>query len=432
MSRISDDDLVLSATPEERYGDLPNETVELGSVRSSDVKSIFAPANRKRLAAYVVAGSVLVGAIFFTVVGFDSPGSGTPAGGPGINNAGRVGTNVNSAPETWVQQQERERYNTEVLPELQKSDPTAHPLLDTAVVDDSRPEKIELNNETEVSSPFQANQQTSSPRTVGSAVRDDNQRQSRANVDPQVMDDLIQRLILAEGGESRPQLQVTTWSYRRTEPRAEGVGGQGAEQGGQAPVQVANAGLCARPLARAGSSEMATTDLAVNSDVGGPVSVTIRSGALRGAQLLGQFERAETWLRMTLNRMVLPDETVQISAIALDVETTLNAVQGDVDRHLMYRYGWWGLGTTLRAIGRAAERTGDSTVVVSNGTVIESTTSNTQRETRIALGELGQDIGEVMRDRLNRPITVSLKVGDEVGVFFLDDVCSKNTATAGM
>lgn len=89
----------------------------------------------------------------------------------------------------------------------------------------------------------------------------------------------------------------------------------------------------------------------------------------------------------------------------------------------MYRYGWWGIGTALSAIGKAAESNVDKDVFVSDGAIVESTASNSQREIKIALGELGQDLGEVMRDRINRPITVSLKVNDEVGVFFMEDVC---------
>lgn len=176
---------------------------------------------------------------------------------------------------------------------------------------------------------------------------------------------------------------------------------------------------------------MATTDMALNSDVGGPVAVTIRSGPLRNAQLIGGFERAETWLRINLNRLVTADETLSISAIALDMDTTLNAVEGDVDRHIMERYGWWGIGTVLNAIGKAAESNADSRIVVSDGTVIQDMESDSKRETKIALGELGQDLGEIMQDRLNRPITVSLNVGDEIGIFFLDDVCSEMPTPSG-
>ena len=66
----------------------------------------------------------------------------------------------------------------------------------------------------------------------------------------------------------------------------------------------------------------------------------------------------------------------------------------------------------------------DSETYVSNGTVIQDTTSDSSREAKIMLGQLGQDMGDVFQDRLSRPITVSLRVGDEVGVFFMDDVCS--------
>src|SRR5688500_15476676 len=112
---------------------------------------------------------------------------------------------------------------------------------------------------------------------------------------------------------------------------------------------------------------MATTDLALNSDDGGPVSLAIRNDKLRGSQLLGKVERKEEWLRVELNRLVTPEKAVAVEAIAPDMETTLNAVQGDVDNHTLYRYGWWGFGSVLKAVGKAAEMNADSQVIISNG-----------------------------------------------------------------
>lgn len=87
-----------------------------------------------------------------------------------------------------------------------------------------------------------------------------------------------------------------------------------------------------------------------------------------------------------------------------------------------------GVGTVLKAIGKAAEANADSEIVVSNGTALESTKSDSSRELKMAVGSLGEDLGSVMQDRINRPITVSLKVNDEVGIYFLDDVCLPDEA----
>ena len=437
---ISDDDLALSASPEERY-DSGSGVEVAGARHKDDLKSIFAPANRKRLAFYAVTGVVLVGSLFYTFASF-SPD--VPQGGTGTTTQGRVGLDRESeASESWLQQEERRRYNEEAFADVQKENPMAHPLLDTHI-DDTKAEDVALifasadepepepEPEPEAINPFQPDVASGAPTSIGSAVGGGSGGSRTAIADPQMMNALIESLVQGEGMDRAPKVQSVRWSYTESTPGAGTPEGEIADAGAASPQGGSGAGVCANPLIRAGTMVMATTDLAVNSDVGGPVSVTLRSGQQRNAQLLGSFDRAEKWLRLSLNRMITGDETLAINAIALDVDTTLNAVEGDLDRHLLYRYGWWGFGTVLRAVGQAAEKTADTETIISNGTVIQNSSTSAKRETQIALGELGQDIGEVMQDRINRPITVSLKVGDQVGVFFMDDVCSEIPATSGL
>ncbi|HHK5135090.1 TPA: hypothetical protein ACQT1F_003388, partial [Pseudomonas aeruginosa] len=90
------------------------------------------------------------------------------------------------------------------------------------------------------------------------------------------------------------------------------------------------------------------------------------------------------------------------------------------------RYGWWGLGAVLSAVGKAAENNANEQVIVSDGAVVTSAQQDSSRELKMALGSLGQDLGDAFKDRINRPITVSLKVNEQVGVYFLDDVCASN------
>jgi hypothetical protein len=220
-----------------------------------------------------------------------------------------------------------------------------------------------------------------------------------------------------------PAVYTVEWDYRAPGNNANNGELEQVNEVSTADESDVSNSKCSNPATRAATMFMATTDIAVNSDVGGPVSLTIRNGKLRGAQLLGTFERKEEWLRMELTSLVTDDHTVQVDAIGLDMDTTLNAVQGDVDRHIMYRYGWWGFGTILGSIGKAAEANSDSNVTITNGAVVETTASNTARELKMALGALGEGLGAAFQDRLNRPITVSLNVNDEVGVFFLNDVC---------
>ncbi|WP_326430276.1 DotG/IcmE/VirB10 family protein (plasmid) [Stutzerimonas frequens] len=419
MSGISNDDLNLNADVNDRLGETNYAgQAYVGPVRGVDgMKAIFAPANRKRLIAYGVAAVLLTGAIIWVFFSFDKEEA--LRGGMGSVKAPKVQTTANQQP-SQTQLEEAARYNEVELPREQEKDPTLHPVLVTAPEPATNPfeQKSELARPGKVSD---AGRTTTANRGGGT-------RNAEAAVNYNEMDDLIRQLIAAEG-EKMPESYSVEWQYRAAAVTDSGDNASIESGNGSNYVEAGSSqqAKCKTPVARAGQMNMATADIALNSDVGGPVALTIRSGRLRGAQLLGNFERKEEWLRMELNKLVTADDTIGVEAIALDMETTLNAVQGEVDRHVMYRYGWWGFGTVLKAVGKAAELNADSDIYVTDGTVVESTQSSSSRELKLALGSLGEDMGAAFQDRLNRPITVSLKVNDEVGVFFMDDVCLPDT-----
>lgn len=414
---INDDDLALSAVGNDRLGgDQYADQVAIGGVRgSSAVKSIFSPANRKRLIVYAVVGAILFTAIVWAFFLMEQEEA--VQGGVGKTSA-RMSTVKNNTPSA-LQREEAERYNTTELALRQEKDSTAHPVILMENASTPNP----FAPQATVKEPGRITDVGRTEQTVAdSGANSSRQARSRETKD---MDDLVKQLIEAEGAQ-RPELYKVTWGYQSNHPEPAIVTQAAPASDSDLDAASGNAQgnkRCAKPVIRAADMHMATTDLALNSDVGGPVSLTIRDGKARGTRLIGSFERREEWVRMDLTTMVIPNHTLPVKAIGLDIDTTLNAVQGDVDRHVMYRYGWWGIGTTLKAIGKAAESNADSTVVVSDGVALQSTTSDASREAKIALGSLGQDLGDVMRDRINRPITVSLRVGDEVGVFFMEDVC---------
>jgi len=198
--------------------------------------------------------------------------------------------------------------------------------------------------------------------------------------------------------------------------------GTGAGAGGVGGRQ------CSAPLVKAGEIRYAKTDIALNTDFRGPVRMTFLDGALRGWIGMGSFELNELGARMKLKitRVIDPDgQTHDVSAWVLDPETTLWAMASDVDRHIIYRYGGFGLGTILSAFSILAEnRAQESQIVTPDGTVA---TSNREPDTKqvvwTMLGEFGRLFEESFRDNINRPITVTLDPGEEAGVLFENTVC---------
>lgn len=376
------------------------------------IKAIFHPANRKRLIFYGVAGALVLGGLVYSYASVTAPveqGSGSVAGGS-------PRTTKNRQPSS-LQREDAERYNTTGLEEQQKVDPTAHPLIVTSEADEFPEERS-----------FKA--QKSIGSTIGQApqpeqIKDEKHERKQKPVTNQRTAELISQLLNEEGNKV-PEYQQTSWSYRQVSAPATqsgrydqvGLNGDGsATLKGELPNQ------CVNPIIRAGRQYVARATIAVNSDVGGPIIVEMVDGPLRKHRLIGKFTRKEDWLRTEFTDLVGLKDPKKINAIGLDMETALNAVGGEVDYHTFYRYGWWGLGATLSAIGKAAQSSSDTTTVFVGDSVVQNTAKDTSRELKIAAGDLGQSIGEIMKSRINREPTVSLKVNDLVGIVFMDDVC---------
>lgn len=95
------------------------------------------------------------------------------------------------------------------------------------------------------------------------------------------------------------------------------------------------------PLVRAGDVVLASTLITNDSDTPGPVVVQIRSGPLRGARLLGGFERNRdnTHLVVQFSSMVLNNGSeVPVSAYAVDARQKSLAVRTNLDRRLFARF----------------------------------------------------------------------------------------------
>lgn len=421
QSQDNPDKDYLSLNPEDGFSAsdpiLENRTVVKPKRGIAAVRDIFTAKNSGTLKLVAFLAVFFLTALVYSFSTLDEPAT-KPTGV--ISSSARVNVSESDGETSDLERQQMEQYNQEQLPKDQQRNPNAHPLLNTENQTDVPPAP------TKNPFPEKGASKNAAPTTSQAGAQQNNSAQRASNDKAaQSRERLITSLMTSEG--ATPELYAVTWDYASPVEQGYPQGFQEGEPFGEGSEgALSSTNQCANPIERAGAMAMATTDIALNSDVEGPVSVTIRNGRLRNAILIGEFERKDEYLRLSLKRMVLPDQTVPIEAIALDVETTLNAVSGDVDRHILYRYGWWGLGTVLKAYGAAGEAAAQGETYVSDGVVVNDVQADANDQLLIGLGSLGRDIGSVMQDRLNRPITVSLNVGDEVGVFFLNDVCPKN------
>jgi hypothetical protein len=387
------------------------------------VKGIFGPQNRNRLLLIGGLATVVLGSFAWSYHSIQEP----LKGGAGEVTGGAARTQKNAQP-TEMQREEATRYNEEELPKIQQEDPMTHPMVVTEDTGEfnqtrafARPDKITNTGDTR---PDRRSKQAS--EGGGTAQSKEVVPPSRESVD------LMNKLMLAEGANA-PESQTVSWAYKApkstssatanpTRSSSSGTyGNDGYKNSGQVTGELPT--KCQNPIIRAGHQYVARSTMALNSDVGGPVIVELVNGPLRKHRLFGGFERKDEWMRMEFQSVGGVKDPVKVNAIGLDMETVLNAVGGDVDYHTLYRYGWWGFGTVLSAIGKAAEKNSDQQTIFVGDSVVRDTASDTAREIKMALGDLGQSLGDVMRDRINRPLTVSLAVNDLVGIVFMEDVC---------
>lgn len=188
-----------------------------------------------------------------------------------------------------------------------------------------------------------------------------------------------------------------------------------------------------KPLMRAGEVLFANTDIALNSDYSGPITATIREGKFNGARLMGQkaLERDAVVVRFTTLSPADGGASFPIQAYAVSLGDAksfgLTGLQGQTDYHVFERYVLPGAISFVQAFGLSASQKG-STAVVNNGGVGTTTPGLTNSDrVAVAVGSAMTPLINDIRQRGNRPITVSMPAGTEIGIMFGADV--QNPAT---
>lgn len=183
-----------------------------------------------------------------------------------------------------------------------------------------------------------------------------------------------------------------------------------------------------KPLLRAGEVTFANTDIALNSDYSGPITATIREGKFSGARLMGQKTLERDAVVVRFSTLSPADGTasfpVQAYAVSLgDAKTFgLTGIQGQTDYHVFERYVMPGAISFVQAFGLSASQKG-TTAVAENGSVGTTTPALTKSDrVAVALGSAMTPLITDIRERGNRPVTVSLPAGTEIGIMFGADV----------
>lgn len=178
-------------------------------------------------------------------------------------------------------------------------------------------------------------------------------------------------------------------------------------------------------LQKAGDVMFGIIDTSINSDNPGPVLARIVSGNLKGARLLGSFQRQDQKVFIQFSTLSLPNvpESIAVDVVAIDPETARTALATGVDNHYLLKYGTLVASSFLKGMGEAVTSSlGTSQLADENGAIVASQAVATGRDQFIAgLGEVGSKIAEEI-DKSDIPPTVTVDSGTGIGLLVMSDL----------
>lgn len=212
--------------------------------------------------------------------------------------------------------------------------------------------------------------------------------------------------------------ETETVTVKETEKtRTTGVDGMGAMAG--------------PPLIKAGTIAFGVLDTAVNSDYPDtPVLVTIVSGPLKGAKLLGKLATAKNVAgqldRLALNFTLMNkddwDRSKGITAYAIDPDTARTVMASTVDYHYLKRFGAIMATSLLQGYANAIQSSASTTTTGIFGTSTTHPVLNQSSKLLVALGQIGQNLSTTTQKWIDIPPTVRIDSGVSLGILFMADV----------
>ena len=258
----------------------------------------------------------------------------------------------------------------------------------------------------------------------------------------QAMQSQAQQLMASWGGSgavtSQQYVQGTAATQANSSQNGEGSSkGQGSasNQSGEDNGQDSQA-----PIIKAGDILFAVLNTSIDSDEPGPVMATVVSGTYKDSKLLGRMQKTTALpgtngpTRVVLNftTMSIPnaENSLSISAVAIDPDTARTALASNVDHHYLQRYGSLFASAFLEGYGSAVQQAGSTvTNTVFGGSTQTYASLSGIEEITAGLGQVGQEWGSQLGDVLNRPNTITVNAGIGLGILFLSDASLDDTTT---
>lgn len=180
----------------------------------------------------------------------------------------------------------------------------------------------------------------------------------------------------------------------------------------------ATVGSSAKPLMPSGTMIYGVFENRMQSGVDGPVVATLLQGKWNGDKVIGKFTRVEGQNLLAIRFTKLTDANGvahSITGYALAPDTTLPAMETDIDRHILDRSASFAGAVFLSALsgyGQALQNSGSTMSTGLNGTVTSYPVRTSKQLTLIALGSAAQNLQppiQALTKEIIQPNTITVK-----------------------
>lgn len=263
------------------------------------------------------------------------------------------------------------------------------------------------------------------------------QPQNVARVDPEAPKRLAaqMRVIMAAQAPANsrvaPITNVTS-GYMQQKQAQESERQRGLQNAGILPVGLDGTALTSdgkpkgqveKVIVAAGSIVYGQLMNQLNSDLPGPVLVSLLSGPFAGGRAIGQLEVRQDYMILTFNKVIKDGVVYQVQGVALDEETTLTGHRSDIDRHYFTRIILPAAAEFIKGYASAAAETATSTTIGSGGAVTEERPEpDAEEQVYKGVEEAADQVSDILDEESDRPVTVHLNKGTTLGILFLDSV----------
>lgn len=161
----------------------------------------------------------------------------------------------------------------------------------------------------------------------------------------------------------------------------------------------------------------------LNSDLPGPVLVSLLSGPFAGGRAIGKLEVRDEYLVLTFDKVIKDGVVYRAQGVALDEQTTLTGQASSIDHHWFSRVILPAAAKFITGYASAAAETATQTTTTSGGGVVQDNPKPDAKEQVYAGVEEGaSQLSDILEDNQNRPITVHLNKGTTLGVLFVENI----------